>query len=71
MNYSYFKDPNLTLSLLLGLCLSFWDMNSTEVVVGQHYGLSLPPCPLATSAPGDTPITHLVLCQQSTPGTAQ
>lgn len=49
----------------------FWDINSSEVGVWQHYGLSLPPCLLPISASGDTSVTHLVLQQQPTSVTAQ
>ena len=39
---SYFKNSDLTSTLLLGLCLSFWDINCTGIGVGQLCALS--PC---------------------------
>ena len=41
---SYFKSSDLTSTLLLGLCLSFWDINCTDIGVGQLCGLSLCVC---------------------------
>ena len=41
---SYFKSSDLTSTLLLGLCLSFWDINCTDIGVGQLCGLSLWVC---------------------------
>ena len=41
---SYFKSSDLTFTLLLGPCLSFWDINCTDIGVGQLCGLSLCVC---------------------------
>ena len=41
---SYFKSSDLTSTLLLGPCLSFWDINCTDIGVGQLCGLSLCVC---------------------------
>lgn len=71
LNHSYFKNSDLTSTHLFRLCLCFWGINSTEVGIWEPNSLSLPPCLLATSASGDVFITHLVLCQQATPVTAQ
>lgn len=46
---------DLISTLLLGLGLSFWDINSTDIGDGQPYGLSPPPYLSATSAPVTRP----------------
>ena len=55
LDHSYFKNSDLISALPLGLGLSFWDINSTDIGDGQPYGLSPPPYLSATSAPVTCP----------------
>lgn len=63
LDRSYFKNSDLISTLLLGLGLSFWDINSTDIGDGQPYGLSPPPYLSATSAPVTRP-SPIWFCQR-------